>query len=175
MARVTRGRTLVRAPKRRMFWTGVTGQATLATGTSTSQSAVSEAEMEGVPNPTLIRVRGSIIMHPQAIGAAEATVVMGVGLIIQDAKAVTAGVSAQPVPVLDIGSDWLYHQLVPLDVQSAITVEDSITQNVRIEVDNKAMRKFDLNQALQFVIENHDLNSTMTVSVTFAFRFLFKA
>ena len=175
MANRSGGRTLVRAPKRRMFWLGVTGSTSVATGTVTTKSAVSESALETIPNPTLIRVRGEIIIHPSSIAAAGATAVIGMGLIIQSSRAVTAGVVGMPTPVSEIGSDWLWHKMSIIDVQSAITVEDGITQNVRFDVDGKAMRKFDLNQALQFNSENTGISGTLTAEIVFAFRFLFKA
>ena len=175
MARRPVGRTLVRAPKRRMFWLGATGTTSVTTAVPTTQVVVSEASLEQIPNPTLVRVRGEMIIHPSVIGAAGATAVIGAGLIIVTAKALAGGVAALPIPITDIGSDWLYHRMSLIDVQSAITVEDGITQNVRFEVDNKAMRKFDLNQVLAINVEAQGLASTMTVELTWALRLLFKS
>ena len=174
MARAMVRRAVIRSPKRRMFWLGATGSSSVTTGAVTTNAIVTEADLENVPNPTLIRVRGEVIIHPSAIGAAGATAVIGLGLIIQSARAIAAGVGGMPVPIGGIGSDFLFHRMSVVDVQSAITVEDGITQNVRYEVDNKSMRKFDLNEGLQLNIQNTVISGTLTAEIVWALRLLFK-
>ena len=156
-----------------MFWEGVTGSQQVATAAVATQTAVTEAEMENIPNPTLIRVHGEVCVRVSAIGASGAQATLAMGLIIQDARAVSAGVGGMPVPFGGIASDWLWHKLIPIQVETQAT-EDSNQHNIRFVIDNKSMRKFQENQALVLNFQNTAITSTLTAEVVFAFRFLFK-
>jgi len=174
MPRVAVRRTLVRAPKRPTFWEGATGAFSLTTGTVSTSTVVSEATLENTPNPTLIRIHGHIFVHVTARGAAGDAIVLGLGMIPQSAAAIAAGVTAMPIPVTDVSSPWLMHRQVVLDSNIAPPNGTDIGGNLHIVVDNKSMRKFDLNQGLQFTVQNSVIAGTLTVSIAFAFRFLFK-
>ena len=158
-----------------MFWEGSNGTFAIATGGSAIQTIVTEAALENTPNPTLIRVRGEVIVMVTAIGAANAKAICSLGLIIQSNAAIAAGAGAMPQPNADVGSDFLWHRMVPLHVDNAIDTEGKLgTQASRFEIDNKAMRKFGLNQGLVLNVQNTVLVSTMSFEVTFAMRLLFK-
>ena len=174
MARRSVGRTLVRTPKRPTFWEGATGAFTLTTGTVSTATVVSEATLENTPNPTLIRIHGHVFVHVTARGAAGDAIVLGLGMIPQSSAAVAAGVASMPVPVTDVSSPWIMHRQVVLDSNIAPPNGTDIGANYHIIVDNKSMRKFDLNQALQFTVQNTVIAGTLSVSIAFAFRFLFK-
>ena len=176
MARGRVGRTLVRAPRRGMFWEGSASVGTPTTGTSLVSTVVTEATLENVPNPTLIRIRGSALMYLTAVGASGAQTIVSMGIIIQSAAAVAAGVGSMPSPFTDIGSDWVWHQQVPLALRGTLGSDNEALGGhvARIEVDNKAMRKIEPNQALVLIVENVALTSTATFQLTTAFRFLFK-
>jgi len=174
MPRVSRGRTLVRTPKRPTFWEGATGAFTLTTGTVSTATVVSEATLENTPNPTLIRIHGHVFVHVTARGAAGDAIVLGMGMIPQSSAAVAAGVASMPVPVTDVSSPWIMHRQVVLDSNIAPPNGTDIGANLHIVIDNKSMRKFDLNQALQFTVQNTVIAGTLSVSIAFAFRFLFK-
>ena len=174
MARRSVGRTLVRTPKRPTFWEGATGAFTLTTGTVSTATVVSEATLENTPNPTLIRIHGHVFVHVTARGAAGDAIVLGLGMIPQSSAAVAAGVASMPVPVTDVSPPWIMHRQVVLDSNIAPPNGTDIGANYHIIVDNKSMRKFDLNQALQFTVQNTVIAGTLSVSIAFAFRFLFK-
>jgi len=174
MARRSVGRTLVRTPKRPTFWEGATGAFTLTTGTVSTSTVVTEATLENTPNPTLIRIHGHIFVHVTARGAAGDAAILGLGMIPQSSAAVAAGVTSMPVPITDVSSPWLFHRQVVLDSNIAPPNGTDIGGNYHIIVDNKSMRKFDLNQALQLTVQNLAIAGTLSLSVAFAFRFLFK-
>ncbi len=174
MPRVSRGRTLVRTPKRPTFWEGASGAFVLTTGTVSTATVVTEATLENVPSPTIIRIHGHIFAHVTARGAAGDAAVLGIGMIPQSSAAVAAGVASQPVPVTDVSSPWIMHRQVIFDANIAPPNGTDIGGNQHIVIDNKSMRKFDLNQALQLTVQNLVVTGTLTISVAFAFRFLFK-
>ena len=174
MARRSVGRTLVRAPKRPTFWEGSTGFTVLTTGTVSTLTVVSEATLENVPSPTLIRVHGEVFSHVTARGAAGDAAVLGMGMIAQSAAAIAAGVGSMPTPITDIGSPWLWHRMQVHDANNAPPNGTDIGANVRTLVDNKSMRKFELNQGLQIVFQNTAIVGTLTLSIVFGLRFLFK-
>jgi len=174
MARRSVSRTLVRAPRRPTFWEGATGAFTLTTGTVSTATVVSEATLENTPNPTLIRIHGHIFVHVTARGAAGDAIVLGLGMIPQSSAAVAAGVASMLVPVTDVSSPWIMHRQVVLDSNIAPPNGTDIGANLHIVIDNKSMRKFDLNQALQLTVQNTVIAGTLSVSIAFAFRFLFK-
>ena len=174
MARRPVGRTLVRAPKRGMFWEGADVADQVASAAVVFSTVVTEANLESVPNPTLIRVRGSVLVTVSAIGAAGAVGLLSLGLIKQSSRAIAAGVGSMPVPFGQIESDWLWHTMVPLVVRVAITETDDPAQVHRLEIDNKAMRKFEPNEALVLIGQNTVVSGTMTIDYCAAMRFLFK-
>ena len=174
MARRSVGRTLVRTTKRPTFWEGAQGDLSLATGTVAFATVISEATLENVPSPTLVRIHGEVIGHVTVIGAAGAAGVLSMGIMPQSARSIAAGVGGMPTPGGNIGSPWIWHRQVCLDVPVDASDDAGITQNFRLVVDNKSMRKFELNQGCVIVFQNTALTSTFTVSITFAFRFLLK-
>ena len=173
MAHVRSARTLVRSTKRPTFWVGGSLGVTIATGTVVTQTIVAESELESVPNPTIVRVRGEVIIRVSAIGASGAAGLISLGLILQSARSIAAGVTGMPVPFTDLGSKWLYHRMIPIQTETQ-TNEDSNQHNVRFEVDNKSMRKTTLNEGLVMVLQNTALNSTFTAEVFGGFRVLVK-
>jgi len=174
MARRPVGRSVVRAPKRPTFWEGASGVFSLTTGTIATATVVSEATLENTPNPTLIRIHGHIFAHVIARGAAGDAANLGLGMIVQSSAAVAAGVGSQPTPITDVSSPWLLHRQVIFDSNIAPPNGTDIGGNQHIMIDNKSMRKFSLNQALQFTVQNTALFGTLSISIGYAFRFLFK-
>ena len=175
MATRRSARTMVRAPKRSMFWEGAHIDFTLATGLMSMTTVVAEATLENVPQPTLIRVRGQFQIERTAQGATPASCNIAMGLLKVTAKAFAAGAASVSAAGTDIGSDWLWHKIVPFFGRASVGAEsgEGATEH-RLEIDNKAMRKFDNNELLVLVVENVALTSTMTVGVTGGFRVLFK-
>ncbi len=174
MARRTVGRAMVRAPRRPTFWEGGTFAFTLGTGASATLPVVTEANLEQSPNPTLIRIRGEVIINVTARTAAQDACVLGMGIIPQGQAAITVGVTAMPKPITQIGSPWIWHQMVSMRSNVAPVNGTDLLGNARIPIDNKSMRKFDLNQGLQLVVENSAITGTITLTILFSLRVLFK-
>ena len=174
MARRSVGRTLVRTAKRPTFWEGAVGEAVILTGATATVPVVTEATLENTLNPTLIRIHGTVYAYITARTAAGDFCVLGMGIMPQSAAAIAAGVAAMPTPITDIGSPWIWHRQIVLDSLVAPPNGTDIGGNVRIIVDNKSMRKFDLNQGLQIILENFAMTGILTLSITWAFRLLFK-
>ena len=174
MARRSVGRTLVRTPKRPTFWEGSRGSFSVASGGVSMAVQVTEATLENVPSPTLIRIHGHVILNITARGAANAGGTIAMGMIPQSAAAIAAGVGSMPLPATDDGSPWIWHREIALRSNIAPINGADLLGNLQITVDNKSMRKFDLNQGLVMVVQNSAIVSTLTVDVIAAFRFLFK-
>ena len=174
MARRSVGRAVVRAPRRPTFWEGSTHAITLASAQSATTSVVSEAILENTPNPTLIRIHGEVIINVTARTAAQDAATIGLGIIPQGKAAITAGVASMPKPLTEIGSPWIWHRMVNMRSNVAPVNGTDILGNRHILIDNKSMRKFDLNQGLQLIVENVAQTGTITVTILLAVRVLFK-
>jgi len=135
---------------------------------------VPEATLENVPSPTLVRVHGEVFTNVVARGAASDVAVITMGMIGQSAAAIAAGVGSMPTPGTDIGSPWFWHRRAILASNIAPPNGTDLGGNARFLVDNKAMRKFELNQGIVVVVENTPLVGSITAEVNVSFRFLFK-
>ena len=170
-----RGRQFTRTVRRGTFWEGQNVDAAITTGVQNVIAAVSEATLENVPNPTIIRVRGRLFCATVSPGV-NARAHMTMGLIVVDAQAFA--VPAVERPLLDIGSDWLWWDNVTLvgDGTGVTPTDDGgISVFREVMVDNKAMRKIQPNQVLALVLANGALGAaTMTIRVSGVLRFLFK-
>ena len=127
-----------------------------------------------MPSPTLIRVHGEVFGIVTARTAANDAAVISMGLIAQSAAAIAAGVGSMPKPATDIGSPWLWHRQFIVRSNIAPPNGTDLGGNVRLVVDNKSMRKFELNQGLALVVENTVISGTITITLNATFRFLFK-
>ena len=163
------------APKRGMFWQGFTAQDFAVTAaTSRFAIAVDETQLEGVPNPTLIRQRGVGLVYLNA-GAVGLDSLLGLGMYVVNAQALAGGTASMQRPITDIGSDWLWHQFAFLSDDSGTLDQARPNKMVyRFEIDGKAMRKIDANQALVVVMQVQDAGLASNVNVNLAMRLLFK-
>jgi len=169
-------RFVQRAARRSTFWEGgnifFTG---VATGSNVSQTLIPESSLENVPNSTLVRIRGSILVAATT-GSTGALCIATLGIKLSTAAAV-AGATVEN-PNADIGSDWIWWTTVGLSQQNTIATAtpgpgpDTLVH--RIDIDSKAMRKVPLNKVLVFVGSNVAVAGTMTYEVVGAARVLFK-
>ena len=176
MARGMVRRGLVRSPRRSMFWEGAQFASTLPTGTVDLDVMVAESILENIPNPTIIRCRGNVLIYATAIGASGAQCLLSLGILRVTARALAAGVSSVPTPGTNAGSDWLWHDIIPIGVRGSLGADSEAegAHVTRLVIDNKAMRKIEPNEALIMVYENTAITSTVTCQVTGGARFLFK-
>jgi len=167
------------APVRRTSWEGTLFGFTATTGASFAATAISEATLEANAPGTLIRIRGRLGFQVSAAAADNAQADITYGIIRVTASALAAGVVSLPTPGTDIGSDWILYGNVPMGIMDAgsIAIAGGDTGNLAtqaIDIDGKAMRKFERNQAFAMVVENTVRSSTMTVEVFGTLRFLLK-
>ncbi len=148
----------------------------MTTGASVVQELVSEAILENVPEPTLVRIRGSILVTLISSAAVPSSTFMVMGIKLASAAAVTGASVEQPLA--QIGSDWIWWTVVPLVLLTGGSVAspngDGLNSNVRVPVDSKAMRKVKNNELLVLVMQNSVSESTTTVGVDGGVRCLFK-
>jgi len=98
------------------------------------------------------------------------------GIMVVDARALAAGIGSLELPGTHIGSDWMWWDTRTLDMANAPGENEDTALGLRhdIIVDGKAMRKVSLNQALVFISQNVNLNSSHTVQVSGELRVLLK-
>ena len=164
------GRQTVR---RSTFWTGVQAFQTVLVGTpSRVDIVVTEAALENVPNPTLVRVRGTISLRG-LLTADLASIQVGLGLAVLGAKEVAVGTSSVPLPFTNSDDDrWLWYSGQTL--QNAPSGITDILHSVNVEVDSKAMRKIGSNEVVALVTEVIDVSAGVGVGVSTTLRFLLK-
>ena len=180
--RFTRSGRRSNAPRRQTFWETVSTTAlqTLTDGGTVAavNTIVLETETDGVPNPTVIRIRGHVF---QRLGAAsnlvEDCILIAHAIMVVDAKQLAIGVTAMPIPLSDNSEDFLWADSTFLSRGSAAALgEDQGIQQSDIVVDSKAMRKLTLNQTLVMVTEMDVQSGGVGRDVDFGFqmRILFK-
>ncbi len=99
---------------------------------------------------------------------------VGIGLAVFNSDAFGQGAASLPGPLTDADYDWIYHRLVQFTVHTATESDDSIMQNVQIEVDSKAMRKIKPNQSIGWMVEGLIVSGGGTFDGAIVARHLFK-
>ncbi len=162
--------------RRLTFWEGAGINLSVTTGTTGFQTIVSEALLENSPNPTLVRIRGSILVMLNSSAASPGACLAVCGIKVVQAAALAA--SAPAAPFTDIGSDWIWWTTVAINLAAGGSAGspnvDGQTVMQRIVIDSKAMRKIKGNEVLVFMAENVVVTSTQTFDVDGAMRVLFK-
>jgi len=155
-------------PRRRWF-----GIALAGTGIGLTQQVLNVlAGVAGTVTPfTVMRAMGDFLVSavPDAAGDRG---VLGLGIIVVQQAAASAGGASVPGPINDIDANWLWHVFVGLDavVATAGSANDrALVYRVRFDV--KSMRKVALDQDIILVAEM-DSSSFATVDVTGGYRVL---
>jgi len=189
MARRTFGRP-ARAARRRTDWFFASAQpSTLVSvpdgGTRVAGSiAITEGSIS-LALGTIVRIRGVVHIELAAETAADVLTAYGVGIGLFDDRAfAVANAAGLPKPILDADDEkWMWISYGHLGVGPSIT--DAVITDVSngtgrrvavdIEVDSKAMRKWDENQTLAWVVQNDNVDGTPTeLDVTVFGRMLLK-
>ena len=167
--------------RRGTFWETVSTTALqVLTGGGTIAAVntlVLEAETDGVPNPTVVRIRGHVWqrlgINSQGSGDA---VLLAHAIMVVDAKQLAIGITAMPLPLSDNSEDFLWADSVLLMQPTATTFAGDGLQVADIVIDSKAMRKMTLNQTLVMVTEMDAQAGAGGEDVAFGFqmRVLFK-
>ncbi len=140
---------------------------------------VSEAELENVPNPTLVRVRGQIFARLGSNAEAQSdSILLAHAMLLIDAKQLAVGITAVPLPLTNNSEEYLWfgsQYMANSAHGTPATIASSYTMD-RLNVDSKAMRKVSSDHVLVIVSEMDQQAGTAGADVqcSFNFRFLFK-
>ena len=138
---------------------------------------------EGSINPvgTIVRIRGCIYMELALETAASTIQEVGVGLALVDDRALAVSTSAGaglPQPIDDEDYEgWMWWNCSYLAVEGNVAVRNQGGHGARmIEIDSKAMRRWDENQTLVWLVQNKPIDGTAAVvEVAMHGRMLIKA
>jgi len=171
-------RRFTRAPARRSTsWEGGVVNVTATTGAGFTDTIITEAILENVPNPTIVRIRGSLLLRVTAIAAAPSVSLITMGIKLTSGSALAAGIGAIELPSDEVGSDWIWWSSRAFNADTALAAvngDDGEALATRVEVDSKAMRKVQPNQVLIFVAQNSALTSTQSIRISGLVRVLLK-
>jgi len=156
------------------------GAQSLVSSTADLASTAVQATVDGL---TLIRTRGELVCFLKT-AASDANGFHGAfGIAKVTSAAFLAGVASVPTPITEESWDgWLYHRYFSLfsagPIAVATAAQEALQVNnvcaaLRIEVDSKAMRKQDVDEAFYAAIEVVEVG-TATMSWTFNSRILIK-
>ncbi len=167
--------------RRATFWETVSSTVfvTLTDGATVSQvlAIVTENELDNVPNPTLVRVRGQIFSRLGGVSNAQADcILVSHAIMVVDAKQFAIGVTALPLPLSSNSEDFLWFGTQFLAQNNSGTILNTNSNFDRLDVDSKAMRKITLNQVLVLVTEMELIQGSGGEDMQYAFNFrmLFK-
>ena len=141
-------------PRGRVRYSGNQSRATRLTKTwfrltvddvpiTTTQGSLGAVQVsEGVQMQTVMRTRGNLLVTAIPDAAADSDV-LALGICVVREEAAAAGGTVLPGPIADQGADfWLWHRYIGLgDGVSTSGDASSIGNNVRVDIDSKAMRK----------------------------------
>jgi len=124
---------------------------------------------------TIVRTRGIIELVQKTATAAGDGFVGAFGIGIASAAAIAVGVTAVPTPITEVEWDgWLYHQFFSVHSFGAqATLDTGGLVPVRVDIDSKAMRKLDSQEAVYLAFE-FVVAGTASMSVFATSRMLLK-
>ena len=163
-------------PRRPTFWetASTTALVPLADGGTTASvtAIVSEAELDNVPNPTLVRIRGHVFNRLSTVADALGDcILVAHAIMVVDAKQLAIGVTAMPLPLTDNSEDFLWADSAFLSHGlSSVGGLDGNRAMVNLVIDSKAMRKITLNQVLVMVTEMDVQSGTAGTGMQFGFQ-----
>ena len=165
----------MRASQRTSDWSPGVGGVGVAQITGSAAAFLGQALTPTSGKITLIRTRGSFLAFLSTVTADldgfEGAVAIGVASL----AAVTAGIASVPTPVAESGWDgWLWHQFFSCrgaTAGSLVAVPGALS--FRSEIDSKAMRKLDDDDALFAVVEVTEVGNSV-IQVALDTRMLFK-
>ena len=133
---------------------GITGSLAQIAGTAV------QAAVDGL---TLIRTRGELLMYLKTATSARDGFYGAFGIAKATSAAVLAGAASVPTPITEEAWDgWLYHRyfslIAPGPIAAATAAQETLQNagnisSLRLEVDSKAMRKWDVDEAIFACIE----------------------
>ena len=123
---------------------------------------------------TVIRLRGFFELVLEAASNAGDGFDGALGIGIVSTPAFTIGVTAVPTPLVDIEWEgWMYHQFFSLHSPVALQASTAAANFLRMEIDSKAMRKFDSAETIFAAVDVLE-HGTSSISVRLGTRLLLK-
>ena len=172
---MARRRVFQRAAARRTTWEGAQIDLVVPSSDSISQVVITEALFEEHPNPTIVRMRGHILLRQTTQSTTITTGVVFMGIKLATASAVASGITALETPFTEIGSDWIWWETRALSTLDSTLGQSNGTQtHSRVLLDSKAMRKVQPNQVLVFVAQHTAIAGTQTSIIVGGIRILLK-
>ena len=169
-----------RSPRRQTGWGLGPGNVTPTVITASTQAVVGDGVIANLDGLTIVRLRGVFTAYLSLATAIDDgfSGAIGIGMASQNAFA-DIGITALMHPLDDLDWDgWMYHQFIQIKAPDSFGAgADPIGQlamaQVRIDVDSKAMRKFDEDSALFFAIDVDEVGGS-AMQVEFNSRLLVK-
>jgi len=173
VARLRRSSFPSRIQRRKTSWstgpkTGVDGSTQVITASgSTLATTTAVAALDGI---TLVRTRGSMLLALRSADAAGSGFTGAFGIAKVTSAAAVAGVASIPTPITEEDWDgWLYHQYFSLIAVAQIAAVAAAAEDfaevvcaaLRIDVDSKAMRKFQVEETLVAVLEVSEVGTAV--------------
>ena len=178
MARSRGGRVTRGARRRQRVEWGVslnTDYVTVPANSASVQtsSASLNTLIDTMTSPTVVRVRGEILIKAQGTAADEVLVAAGIAIVSQ--RASSAGVIAVPRPASEADFSWLWHKFAFLEVLSGTNNLASVIGAVRVEIDSRAMRKvLSTEEELVLVVETRNIAGAASIKFAANIRVLVK-
>ena len=124
---------------------------------------------------TLLRTRGILDIFLTSVTTEGDGFFGAVGIAIASDQAFTAGVSSLPTPLAEeFANVWLWHSFISIHASEVLVIPGgSGSAHQRIEVDSKAMRKFDANQVMYCALDVVEIGAAVA-SVFMDSRILFQ-
>ncbi len=171
-----RQRQFAQRSKRSTDWQIATfpvGETAVAASTKVLLILVPSTTLGTIAPATIVRTRGIFAIRSDAPGVTELQVgAFGIGLVNDVAGAL--GVTALPGPSTDaLWGGWFVHQFITQANQVNTAIGADARGVYQYEIDSKAMRKFESDEALVIMVEN--TSGSFAFTITAGIRFLVKA
>ena len=160
--------------RRRTTWSDIVVRSEIQGLGSTQAAGDSALGVSPISGLTLLRSRGSIVVHMVA-DVASASMVVGCGLGVFNTDAFTIGATALPSPIDDIGFSWIWHKFFVLgpSIAAEAAAAEEILTTVRDDLDSKAQRVIGGDQTIGFMWDAFVLSGSPTADANVAVRQLF--
>jgi len=176
-------RTSVRRRSSWEFGPETSGGGGLQTLTASIAQLAGTAVQATEDGQTLIRTRGELLLYLSSAASDTEGYHGAFGIAKATSAAVLAGAASVPTPITEEAWDgWLYHRYIHLMTAGPIAAataaqealqNSNVTAALRVEIDSKAMRKSDVNEAFYACIEMVEIG-TAVLRWHFNSRMLFK-
>ncbi len=153
------------APRQKVWAGGVTFPLTqLSGGVNNVQTIISEAILEGQGLPTIVRCRGWVhIQMDRSAEAAEDKAIVNFGIAVVEARALSIGVTAMPLPGTNAEFPFLWMGIATLASPTTLTEDEGGARFQRLELDTKAMRKVRAGHVLVFITQVQNVTGTSEI------------